>query len=222
MNARSRWAAGVLALALTFVGCRSGATTTSGVTILPDERAVEFGARVQKDGWDEGDMAGYHLIVWKDGGAADAALFRADVSDVEVLDALESLGATPGDALDLGSWEERHDPSSWKPDRAIEGPPVEILVRFGDGDSWLRLDDIVDDRLRLGFDMRLGGHRANIPAWKSGCVVCLYSCPGGKVGNRSYTVRDFVKQTTRFAAKETVLPPDGERATIRIRIAEPA
>ena len=50
-------------------------------------------------------MPGYHLIVWKDGGAAPAALFRAEVTDVQVLDALEKLGARPGNALgdgDLG------------------------------------------------------------------------------------------------------------------------
>ncbi len=71
---------------------------------------------------------------------------------------------------------------------------------------WLRLDQIVDDPARLGFDLRFGGHRANIPAWKSGCVVCLYSCPGGKVGNARYTVRDWTKQTTRFTVKKGVLP----------------
>lgn len=222
MKRANRRDAAMLAGCLAVLACGTGATSTGGVTVLREERAVEFAARVAPGAWAEGEMAGYHLIVWEDGGAADAALFRAEVSDVEVLDAIESLGATPGDALDLGTWEERDDPSSWKPDRVIEGPPVEILVRFDGGERWLRLDEVVDDRLRLGFDMRLGGHRANIPAWKSGCVVCLYSCPGGKVGNASYTVRDFTKRTTRFRAREDVLAHDGERATIRIRLAEPA
>jgi hypothetical protein len=163
-------------------------------------------------------MAGYHLIVWRDGGSADAALFRAAASDVEVLDALESLGAVPGDALDLATWDERDDPSSWKPEQVIQGPPVEVLVRAEAGGPWLRLDQIVDDPMHHGFDLRFGGHRSNIPAWKSGCVVCLYSCPGGKVGNARYTVRDWTKQTTRFTVKKGVLPSDGERVTIRIRL----
>jgi hypothetical protein len=213
-----RVAAAAIAL---LVACDRGAAPPHGVVVLPAERAVEFGAVVRTAAWDAGEMAGYHLIVWRDGGSAPEALFRAEVSDVEVLDALESLGAVPGDKLDLATWEERGDPSSWKPDQVIEGPAVEVLVRTGAGAPWLGLDQIVDDPRALGFGMRFGGHRANIPSWKSGCVVCLYSCPGGKVGNARYTVRDFARKTTRFAVKEGVLPGDGERVTIRIRLTEP-
>ena len=197
--------------------CRAGASP-GAVVVVPAERAVDFEATVDAAAWDHGDMAGYHLIVWRDGGSAHAALFRAAASDVEVLDALESLGAVPGDALDLATWDQRDDPSSWKPEQVIQGPPVEVLVRNEVGGPWLRLDQIVDDPMHHGFDLRFGGHRANIPAWKSGCVVCLYSCPGGKVGNARYTVRDWTKQTTRFTVKKGVLPSDGERVTIRIRL----
>ena len=212
-------------LALTLmVGCRLAGTgaSGSGVAIDPAQRTVDFDATVHAGSWDEGEMAGYHLLVWKGGGSADASLFQASVSDVEVLDALESLGAVPGNALDLATWDERDDPSSWKPDQMVQGPPVEILVRTKREGDWLRLDQVVHDPMGVGFDLRLGGHRANIPAWKSGCVICLYSCPGGKIGNARYTVRDFTKGTTRFAVKPDVLPDDGERVTIRIRLLDAA
>jgi hypothetical protein len=204
------------AAVLSVSACRVGAS--QGVTVLAGERAVDFDAVVDAATWDHGGMAGYHLIVWRDGGSAHAALFRAAASDVEVLDALESLGAVPGNALDLGTWDERDDPSSWKPDQMIQGPPVEVLVQTERDGEWLRLDQIVDDPMHLGFDLRFGGHRSNIPAWKSGCVVCLYSCPGGKIGNARYTVRDWTKGTTRFTVKKGALPADGERVTIRIRL----
>jgi hypothetical protein len=210
----------LVALLLVVAACRAGGAT-GAVTVVPAERAVEFQAIVKASAWVRGEMAGYHLVVWRDGGSADAALFRADASDVEVLDALESLGAKPGDALGLESWNRRDDPSSYQPDQVIEGPPVEVLVRARPDGEWLRLDQIVDDPMHLGFEMRFGGHRANIPAWKSGCVVCLYSCPGGKIGNARYTVRDFARHTTRFAVKSGVLPPDGQRVTIRIKLLPP-
>ena len=66
--------------------------------------------------------------------------------------------------------------------------------------------------------MRFGGHRANVPEWHSGCVVCLYSCPGSKVGNATYTVRDWVEGTTRFRVRRGVLPPDGTPVTIVLRL----
>ncbi len=217
----ARPAALLLVIAAVAAQAACGAAPHTAVTVLTAERAVDFDAEVHAAAW-SGEMAGYHLIVWRDGGSADAALFRAAASDVEVLDALESLGAKPGNALDVGSWDQRDDPQSWKPDQVIQGPPVELLVRPRPDAEWLRLDQIVDDPARGGFDLRFGGHRANIPAWKSGCVVCLYSCPGGKIGNARYTVRDFTKKTTRFAVKDGVLPPDGAHVTIRVRLLDPS
>jgi hypothetical protein len=163
-------------------------------------------------------MPGYHLIVWEDGKAAMASLFRAGVTDVEVLDALEKLGAKPGNALGMATWDDRKDPGSKAPDKVIAGPPVEILVRVPGRKAPLRLGEILEDPGGRGFDMRFGGHRANIPHWHSGCVVCLYSCPGSKVGNARYTVRDYVKGTTRFRVKEGVLPEDGTPVGIVFRL----
>jgi hypothetical protein len=186
-------------------------------------REVEFPATLSRKAFEREllgmGMPGYHLIVWKDGGAAVAALFRAEVSDTQVLDAMERLGAQPGDGLGMATWEERRDPSSKAPDQVIAGPPVEVLVRVPGRPALVPLDQILEDPGRRGFDMRFGGHRANIPKWKSGCVVCLYSCPGSKVGNARYTVRDWVKGTTRFRVrKDAPLPEDGGRVGIVLRL----
>lgn len=163
-------------------------------------------------------MPGYHLVVWDEGKAADAALFQVRASDRAVLDALEALGAEPGDALGMDTWEERGDAGSAAPDRVIAGPPVEILVRVPGRDRPLRLEEILEDPGGRGFEMRFGGHRENIPHWHSGCVACLYSCPGSKVGNAAYTVRDYERGTTRFRVKNGVLPPDGTEVTLILRM----
>lgn len=186
-------------------------------------REIELPATVSRKAFEREllgmGMPGYHLIVWKDGGAAVAALFRAEVSDTQVLDAMERLGAQPGNALGMATWEERKDPSSKAPDQVIQGPPVEVLVRVPGRPALVPLDRILEDPGHRGFDMRFGGHRANIPKWKSGCIVCLYSCPGSKVGNARYTVRDWVKGTTRFRVREDApLPEDGGRVGIVFRL----
>jgi hypothetical protein len=188
--------------------------------IRVSKREIEFPAVVTRGSFEREvlGMPGYHLIVWKDGKAASAALFRAEVTDVQVIDALEKLGARPGNALPMAAWDERKDPSSTAPDKVIAGPPVEILVRVPGRKKPLTLPEILEDSGGRGFDMRFGGHRANIPAWKSGCVVCLYSCPGSKVGNARYTVRDYVKERTRFRVREGVLPQDGTRVRIVFRL----
>jgi hypothetical protein len=183
---------------------------------------VEFPATITRKAFEREllgmGMPGYHLIVWQDGGAAMASLFQAEVTDVQVLDALERLGAKPGNALGMDTWEERKDKGSKAPDKVIAGPPVEVLVRVPGRPALLTLDQILEDPGGRGFDMRFGGHRANIPKWKSGCIVCLYSCPGSKVGNARYTVRDWVNERTKFRVKPGVLPEDGTRVGIVFRL----
>lgn len=161
-------------------------------------------------------MPGYHLIVWDSGRAGHHSLFKTPVSDVALLDALEALGAEPGDALDLDTWDERENPDSSAPDQVIVGPPVEISVRLADGTT-LSLDEILEDPGGRGFRMRFGGHRANIPEWRSGCIACLYSCPGSKVGNANYTVRDYVSGVTEFRVRGGVLPEEGSQVTLVLR-----
>lgn len=211
---------GIAAVAWALAG-RSGAAPSGLLRV--GAREIEFPATVSRQAFEREllgmGMPGYHLIVWKDGRAALAALFRAEVTDVQALDALERLGARPGDALGMATWDERKDPSSKAPDKVIEGPPVEVLVRVPGRPAPLTLPEILEDPGGRGFDMRFGGHRANIPKWKSGCVVCLYSCPGSKVGNARYTVRDWVKQTTRFRVrKDAPLPADGGRVSVIFRL----
>ncbi len=193
----------------------------SGVTLRPGE--VSFHARVDRAGFERKllGMPGYHLIVWEDGRAASAALFHAEVSDTRVLDALESLGEKPGNALSMATWDARKDPKSRAPERVIQGPPVEILVEVPGRKGLVRLDQLLDDPGGRGFAMRFGGHRANIPAWRSGCVVCLYSCPGSKIGNARYTVQDYMNKVTRFRVRPGVLPPDGTRVRIVLRPGAP-
>jgi len=226
--------AGILLLILTgacspsealSAGERDAGARDAGVRLVAG--GVEFPAIVTRRAFERDllgfGMPGYHLIVWEEGKAAGSALFRTGVSDREVLDALESLGAVPGNALGMDSWEERKNPASPAPDRVIAGAPVEVLVKVPGRAAPLTLGEILEDPGGRGFAMRFGGHRANIPAWHSGCVVCLYSCPGSKVGNARYTVRDYVLhdeagEAARFRVREGALPPDGTEVTILFRL----
>lgn len=207
-----------LALASPLAACSQNVSTASVVTV--SETSIEFPATVTAAGFDEeSDMAGYHFIVWHDGRAASRSLFRTEVSDVQVLDAIEALGAEPGNALSIDTWDERHDPDSTAPDKLIEGPVVDLYVIVPGLSEALSLEDILLDPGHRGFDMRFGGHRENIGQWHSGCIVCLYSCPGSKIGNASYTVREFVDGATRFRVRPGVLPEDGTEVTIRVELA---
>jgi hypothetical protein len=208
-------------IALPLLGAKPPGASPAAIRTAP--REIEFQATVSRQAFGREllgmGMPGYHLIVWKEGKAAPAALFQAAVTDVQVLDALEGLGARGGNALGMATWDERGDRSSKAPEQVIEGPPVEILVRVPGRAALVTLPEILEDAGGRGFDMRLGGHRANIAHWRSGCIVCLYSCPGSKVGNAKYTVRDWEADKTRFRVrKEAPLPADGGQVGIVFRL----
>lgn len=206
-----------LALGLALAG--SLLPQAAAPTVTPPGQ-IEFTATVHARKFDGSwSMPGYHAVVWKGGHASHAALLEADVSDTEVLDALEALGAKPGDNVPMEAWEERRDPKSPAPDTIIAGPAVEVLLRLPGRPDLVALQAVLEDPGGRGFDFRFGGHRRNIPKWKSGCLVCLYSCPGSKIGNARYTVRDYTSGATRFRAREGALPADGTRIRVVLRLA---
>ena len=195
-----------------------GANGQSGVIVKrPGE--IEFTATVNSKAFNSGlAMPGYHAIVWMGGKAAHAALLEAEVSDRQVLEALEGLGAKPGDNLPMEAWEERKNPKNPAPDTVIAGPDIEVLLRLPGREGLVPLSAILEDPAGRGLAMRFGGNEANIPKWKSGCIVCLYSCPGSKVGNAKYTVRDYAKDVTRFRVRPGILPPDGTPIRVVLRL----
>src|SRR6476659_5243659 len=93
---KRRVAAGVAALLLS-AACR-GQDGAAGRVVVRRPNEVEFTALVNAKAFDSGRvMPGYHALVWKGGRMAHAALLQADVTDRQVLEALEGLGAKPGD-----------------------------------------------------------------------------------------------------------------------------
>ncbi len=211
-------AAGLTAILLS-AACR-GEDREPGRLIARSPNEVEFTAVVNARAFDSGwAMPGYHAIVWKGGRMSHAALLQADVSDAQILDALTKLGAKPGNNLPMEVWEERKNPKDPAADTVIVGPAVQILLRLPSRADLVPLASVLEDSAGRGLDMRFGGNAANIPKWKSGCIVCLYSCPGSKVGNARYTVRDYTKDVTRFRAKQGTLPPDGTHVGVVLRLA---
>jgi len=212
----ARRVAAVLALLLGAEACRaSDRNPDRGTVVVRRPGEIEFTATVNARSFDRGVMMpGYHAVVWKEGRMAHAALLQADVTDVEILDALESLGARAGATLPMDAWEARRDPRNAAPDRHVSGDGIEILLRLPGRAALMPLADALEDPGGRGLDMRLAGNRANVPKWKSGCAV--------KVGNARYTVRDWEKKVTLFRSRRGALPADGSKVGVVMRRAPPA
>lgn len=160
-------------------------------------RSVTLPATLHPAALEAADPAGHHLVTWSGGRAGHKAFLRTPVPDVAVLDALEALGGRPGDNLKEESWTRRDDPQDPSADLRAEGSRLDVTVRLPDG-SEHPAAALLEDLDGQGFDWRLAGNRALIERWRSGCVVCLQSCPGGRVGNANATMRDHARGRSRF------------------------
>jgi hypothetical protein len=164
-------------------------------------------------------VKGHHAVVWEGGRAARWALFRSRMSDLDVRAGLERLGARPGENLSVETWTRREDRSNPEPDRRVEGTPVDVFISWrGSGGAFALRDLILERGQRVPqLDFRYGGNARHRTAFRSGCIVCLYSCPGGAIGNRTRTIRDYVRDGIIYASNARKLPPAGTEVIVILK-----
>jgi len=181
-------------------------------------REVSFPAVVQPAAMDRPlGVKGHHAVVFREGRAAPWALFRSDVSDLDVRLALEKLGARPGENLTVETWTARNDMSRRDPDLVVDGTPIEAFVAWSD--KRVPLESLIREGQSPSatLDLRYGGNDRFRDTFRSGCIICLYSCPGGAIGNRAYTIRDYVRDGVIFHAQQNLLPRAGSRVQIILK-----
>jgi hypothetical protein len=192
-------------------------------TVDAVQREVRFTATVQPTAMDRMfGVQGHHAIVWKGGRSKRWALFSADVSDRDVRTALDRLGARRGENLTPATWNERDDPRNPEPDKRVDGAPIEVFVEWSGSRGRIPLAQLLSEKgaatPRLAF--RYGGNQRWQEEFRSGCIVCLYSCPGGAIGNHEHPIRDYVRDGVVYASIPKRLPPDGTKVTIILRVAK--
>lgn len=161
----------------------------------------------------------HHFIVYKHGRAAHNALIKSDASDLDILNALETLGAKAGNNLSVQSWEKRADKTNPEPDKHVAGSLIEVFVSW-ENNPPVQAADIFHDKFGKGFEFRFGGHRDLMHVWKSGCIVCLQSCPGGRMSNAAYTMRDYQNGLSQFDLKKSALPKDGTSVVVTLNVCD--
>jgi len=194
----------------------------SSVAVNEPAREVHFTATVQPDAMDRMfGVKGHHAIVWKGGKSHRWALFVSDASDHDVRLALDSLGAKRGENLTPDSWNERDDERSREPDKRVEGSRIGVYVVWNNR-RW-PLGRLIDEKHQTApkLDFRYGGNERWQKEFESGCIVCLYSCPGGAVGNHAHPIRDYVRDGVVYASVPERLPPAGSKVTIVLKVEDP-
>lgn len=184
------------------------------IRLLATLQPKEFGP-----GWFK-QLPGHHAVTWKDGRKGDEALLATFTSDIEVYNALISLGAKPGNNLTQAVWDERKNPESSAPSTRVEGDPVVALVWWKGLKEPIPLSALLNNPTAKKIDLRFGGQKSLIPVWKSGCIICLQSCPGGKISNHNATIRDYVDGKATFTVNKGVVPSGERKAVVILKLAD--
>lgn len=199
-----------------------GRDTLQGARVDREARSVTISATLQTSAF-LGSLPPdhqYHALVHADGGAANGALFVTPTPDTVIARALRELGAEDDGGLPLASWTLRWLPLVPQPSRHVTGTPVEVRVAWEGAPRLYTLEELLHDPGGRGAEIRFGGNEEHDEHWPSGCIICLFSCPGGVLSNAAYSIRDHQRGVTSFEPSE-LLPPDGTSVTITLALAAP-
>ena len=200
-------------------------TKDKPLLVRKDQREVLIAGYVQAKKYNQepllphSHVKNWHAVVWEGGEVKKTdILFVSYADDLSVHEALSALGAVPGNNLSADTWERRGQRHHPEPNKRVEGTPVKVFISWEGASRTYSLPELVKDPGGKGITLKFGGQKDLIPVWKSGCIVCLYSCPGGKVSNAAYTANDYLFKATRFTAREDILPPDGTEVIITLSL----
>jgi hypothetical protein len=190
-----------------------------GLSVDRANHEVRIAATVQPKAMERPfGVKGHHAIVWEGGKSKRWALFVAHASDREVRRALDSLGAKRGENLTPATWTARDDAHNHEPDKRVEGSKIDVFVEWDR--KRVPLSSLIAEKKRRAplMDFRYGGNERWQAEFESGCIVCLYSCPGGAIGNHAHTIRDYARDGVVYASLPERLPPAGSRVTIVLKV----
>ncbi len=136
---------------------------------------------------------GHHAITYLGGSMAPKALITTEVPDRKVAEFLSRLGLDSAGGIPAKAWSLKDDPGANEPDLRAQGTRLHVLIRFKTAkkSDWIPLQDLLSDHGEPSqLDLRFADNRQWIDLYQSGCIVCLSSCPGSKIANHNYTIRE--------------------------------
>jgi len=180
-----------------------------------EARTVTLVARAHPEAFEAGLPPDhqYHGLVNVDGSAAAKSLFTTAVPDSTLARVFRAMGAQDGGGVPMAAWNLRWVPLVPQPSARVQGTPVSVTVEWEGSDGAVPLSELLRDPGGQGIDLRFGGNEEHDDHWHSGCIFCLYSCPGGVISNAAYSIRDHQRGATLFLPTDRI-PPDGTRVRI--------
>lgn len=150
-----------------------------------------------------------HGAVFIDGSNGEKAVFRALVDPETFYNALLEIGAQPGNNMTMDNKETTH----------VEGSALKVTVNWQGAPREHDINEVIKDSNGNPIDIRFGGNLEASRNKKTGCLVCLDSCPVGITSNATYTYGAVEsRKEVEFYGNKDILPEDGTLVTLTFAV----
>ena len=196
-------------------------TNSMGSVILRDEGAVPV--VIDKDNKEviiEATVNGkyfntpsrHHGIVFKGGKYGDRAVLVGLTDEREVYQALIDIGAVPGNNLKLEDY--------GKVTEYVDGQKLDVFVTWDGLDKEVPFSEVIKSSEERPIDVRFGGNFEAAKSNRTGCILCLDSCPIAITSDAAFATAELDSKKIYKYIREDVLPADGSKVYVIFRIAE--
>ncbi len=184
----------------------NGLTKSNPLKVDKQAGTVSFLAQVNGKYLFEGTR---HAVVFADESNGEKAVFRAFAKPEDFYNDLMEIGAKAGNNMTLQNKEKTH----------VGGDALDVTVTWTGANKDYKLDEVIKDSNGKAVDIRFGGNLKNAQDKKTGCLICLDSCPVGITSNANYTYGAVEKRNeVKFIGNKEVLPADGTLVAVTLKI----
>lgn len=195
-------------------------TNSMGSVILRDEGAVPV--VIDKDNKEviiEATVNGkyfntpsrHHGIVFKGGKYGDRAVLVGLADEREFYQALKDIGCVEGTNLTM---------EDMKLSKAVKGEPLDVFVTWDGLDKEVPFSEVIKSSEERPIDVRFGGNFEAAKSNRTGCILCLDSCPIAITSDAAFATAELDSKKIDKYIREDVLPADGSKVYVIFRIAE--
>ncbi|HEX3030867.1 MAG TPA: YdjY domain-containing protein [Bacillota bacterium] len=150
-----------------------------------------------------------HGAVFYDGANGEKAILRAFAEPEPFYNGLLELGAKAGNNMTAANKETTH----------VSGDALDVTVTWNGANQEYKLDEVVKESNGKPVDIRFGGNLKAAQDKKTGCLICLDSCPVGITSNANYTYGAVEKRDeVGFTGNKDLLPADGGLVIVTLKL----
>ncbi|WP_051436871.1 YdjY domain-containing protein [Brachyspira alvinipulli] len=193
-------------------------TNSMGSVILRDEGAVpavinndkkEVTIEALVNGKYFNTPSRHHGIVFKGGKYGDRGLLIGLTDEREFYQALKDIGCVEGNNLTI---------EDMKLSKAVKGEPFNVFVTWEGLGKEIPFEDIIKSSENRMMIVRFGGNFEAAKASRTGCILCLDSCPIAITSDSSFTTAELENKKIDKYLREDIMPADGSKVYVIFRM----